>query len=140
MINRGSEWRRWDLHLHTKGTNKNDCYTCADMASFCKLLFKKAVEKEICAIGITDYFSIARCKELKVCQDAINTNSEFTKMTHNPNLVVGADSKDVIVANQQGSNSENKDKVKFQYVNGSLENSPKKDDSFGIARHPRACV
>lgn len=50
-------------------------------------------------------------------------------MTHNPNLVVGADSENVIVANQQGSNSENKDKIKFQYVNGSLENSKKKDDS-----------
>lgn len=78
MTNRGSEWRRWDLHLHTKGTNKNDCYVCADMESFCKLLFKKAVEKEIYAIGITDYFSIARYKEVKAYQDAINTNSEFT--------------------------------------------------------------
>lgn len=78
MINRGSEWRRWDLHLHTKGTNKNDCYTCADIASFCKLLFKKAVEKEIYAIGITDYFSIARYKEVKAYQDAINTNPDFT--------------------------------------------------------------
>ena len=78
MTNRGSEWRRWDLHLHTKGTNKNDCYVCADMESFCKLLFKKAVEKEIYAIGITDYFSIARYKEVKAYQNAINTNSEFT--------------------------------------------------------------
>lgn len=23
---RGSEWRRWDLHVHTPGTNKNDQY------------------------------------------------------------------------------------------------------------------
>lgn len=22
--NRGSEWRRWDLHIHTPGTQKND--------------------------------------------------------------------------------------------------------------------
>ena len=50
-------------------------------------------------------------------------------VTHNPNLVVGADSENVIVANQQGSNSENRDKVKFQYMNGSLENSRKKDNS-----------
>lgn len=78
MSNKGSEWRRWDLHLHTKGTNKNDCYTSADMESFCKLLFKKAVEREIYAIGITDYFSIARYKEVKAYQDGINTNSNFT--------------------------------------------------------------
>lgn len=78
MINRGSEWRRWDLHIHTKGTNKNDNYSCADMDSYCKLLFKKAVEKGIYAIGITDYFSIARYKEVKKYQDNIDTNTEFT--------------------------------------------------------------
>lgn len=78
MANRGSEWRRWDLHIHTKGTNKNDCYSCADMDSYCKLLFKKAVEREIYAIGITDYFSIARYKEVKEYQDNIDTNTEFT--------------------------------------------------------------
>ena len=28
MLNyeRGSEWRRWDLHIHTPGTLKNDQY------------------------------------------------------------------------------------------------------------------
>ena len=25
-FSRGSEWRRWDLHVHTPGTNKNDQY------------------------------------------------------------------------------------------------------------------
>lgn len=78
MNNRGSEWRRWDLHLHTKGTNKNDCFECADMASFCKLLFKKAVEREIYAIGITDYFSIDRYKEVKAYQETILTNPDFS--------------------------------------------------------------
>ena len=24
--NRGSEWRRWDLHIHTPGTMRNDQY------------------------------------------------------------------------------------------------------------------
>lgn len=79
MINsRGSEWRRWDLHLHTKGTNKNDHFVCADMESFCKVLFKKAVEREVYAIGITDYFSIARYKEVKAYQDTIVANPEFS--------------------------------------------------------------
>lgn len=26
MFEKGSEWRRWDLHVHTPGTNKNDGY------------------------------------------------------------------------------------------------------------------
>ena len=29
-INRGSEWRKWDLHIHTKGTNKNDQFKSSD--------------------------------------------------------------------------------------------------------------
>jgi hypothetical protein len=24
FFKKGSEWRKWDLHIHTKGTNKND--------------------------------------------------------------------------------------------------------------------
>lgn len=27
MINRGSEWRRWELHLHTPSTKKSDQYS-----------------------------------------------------------------------------------------------------------------
>lgn len=57
--NRGSEWRRWDLHLHTKGTNKNDQFhASADFDAYCVTMLKKAVDKKIAAIGITDYFSI----------------------------------------------------------------------------------
>ena len=42
--------------------------------------------------------------------------------THNPNLVVGADSECVIVANQKGDKSENRT-YKFEYVQGALENT-----------------
>ena len=41
--------------------------------------------------------------------------------THNPNLVVGADSECIIVANQEGNKSKNKT-YKFEYVQGALEN------------------
>lgn len=41
--------------------------------------------------------------------------------THNPNIVVGADSELVIVANQHGVKNENQDGVKFEYSSGSLE-------------------
>ena len=29
-MNRGSEWRKWDLHIHTPGTAKNDQYGNSD--------------------------------------------------------------------------------------------------------------
>lgn len=40
--------------------------------------------------------------------------------THNPNLVVGADSENIIVANQNGEKTPN-EKYSFEYVSGSLE-------------------
>ena len=63
-------------------------------------------------------------------------------VTHNPNIVVGSDSELIIVANQNGNDSPNKNGSKFQYVSGSLENSRKYDkdatitlDSQGIKEH-----
>jgi len=60
MSNRGSEWRKWNFHVHTKGTNKNDQFTSASMDDFFCAFFKKAYQDKIEAIGITDYFSIDR--------------------------------------------------------------------------------
>lgn len=53
-------------------------------------------------------------------------------VTHNPNIVVGADSEEVIVANQNGKNSPNLDSIKFQYVIGSLENSKQRTNNTEI--------
>ena len=45
-------------------------------------------------------------------------------VTHNPNLVVGADAEQVIVANQEGQDKERDNrKFKFEYVAGALENT-----------------
>lgn len=44
-------------------------------------------------------------------------------VTHNPNVVVGADAEEIIVANQKGIDSKNQDQLKFEYLSGSLENS-----------------
>lgn len=55
---KGSEWRRWDLHVHTKGTSKNDQFKSSSFEKYCITMFKKAMEHGIYAIGITDYFHI----------------------------------------------------------------------------------
>ncbi len=54
----GNTWRKWDLHIHTKGTNKNDQFSSDTMDDFFFLFFTKAIENQISGIGITDYFSI----------------------------------------------------------------------------------
>lgn len=67
-------------------------------------------------------------------------NRQIILVTHNPNIVVGADAEEVIVANQQGNNSLNPDCVKFAYYSGALEDSFNNDKdsvllSKGIREH-----
>ncbi len=71
----GSKWRKWNFHVHTKGTNKNDQFSSATMDDFFHTFFKKAYEQQISAIGITDYFSIDRYLE------AIEYRSEIADKT-----------------------------------------------------------
>lgn len=76
MSNRGSEWGRWDLHVHTKGTAKAGRFTSKTFDEFCNVLFTKAIEKEVKVIGITDYNSIERYEETLNFQKNI-ANSAF---------------------------------------------------------------
>lgn len=76
---RGSEWRKWDLHIHTKDTNKNDNFTSLDFDSFCVAMFKKAIEKDIKAIGITDYFSLDNFKKVKGFVGEIDSRVDFNE-------------------------------------------------------------
>jgi hypothetical protein len=62
-MNKGSEWRKWNFHVHTKGTNKNDQFSSPNLEKFFFVFFKKAFQNNISAIGITDYFSIERYKD-----------------------------------------------------------------------------
>ena len=77
MFERGSEWRRWDLHIHTPNTKKNDNYK-GDTLEEKWENFYSAVEtyvnstderKKVSVIGITDYLSIENYK--KVISDGI---------------------------------------------------------------------
>lgn len=67
---------------------------------------------------------------------------QIVLVTHNSNVVVSADAENVIVANQEGSNSHNYGKYKFQYINGALERTKKCNpaeaiilESQGIREH-----
>lgn len=66
---RGSEWRRWDLHVHTPESGMNNKYGNNDETTwdnFVVALFTKAIDNEIAAIGITDYFTIDGYKKIKI--------------------------------------------------------------------------
>lgn len=57
---RGSEWRRWDLHIHTPGTALNDQF--GDWEEYLTAI--EAADGSIAALGITDYFTIRTYKTL----------------------------------------------------------------------------
>lgn len=78
---KGAEWRRWDLHIHTPGTNKNDKFKGNDLDdkwnNYCSDI--NDYEGEISVIGITDYWSIENYfvfKE-KLVSGAISKNIEY---------------------------------------------------------------
>lgn len=74
---RGSEWRKWDMHVHTKGTNKNDQFATQAMDDFFEIFFRKAIEKNIQAIGITDYFTIDNYKKALVYVSLIDNKLDI---------------------------------------------------------------
>ena len=54
---RGSEWRKWDLHLHAPGTKLSDEYGGSGddvLDRYCAAL----EESDVAVFGITDYFSL----------------------------------------------------------------------------------
>ncbi|MBT2555823.1 TrlF family AAA-like ATPase [Arthrobacter sp. ISL-5] len=69
------------------------------------------------------------------------TERQVIMVTHNANLVVGADSEQVIVANRHGTDSRNAGDRTFDYLTGSLEHTmtlserPHKLESCGIREH-----
>jgi energy-coupling factor transporter ATP-binding protein EcfA2 len=63
MVNRGSEWRRWEPHIHTPGTILNNQFGNGDpWAGYLAAL--EQVMPKIEAIGITDYYVTDNYEEL----------------------------------------------------------------------------
>lgn len=63
-IGQGSIWRKWDLHVHTPASHLNNQFP-NDWDEYVKALFKIAIEKEIAALGISDYFTVDGYKKIK---------------------------------------------------------------------------
>jgi ABC-type cobalamin/Fe3+-siderophores transport system ATPase subunit len=57
LFPRGSEWRKWDLHVHTPTTKLNDQFEAPEGGDVWMEYCKKLEESEVEAYGITDYFS-----------------------------------------------------------------------------------
>ncbi|MDR1452968.1 MAG: hypothetical protein LBJ25_03225, partial [Candidatus Margulisbacteria bacterium] len=73
---RGSEWRKWDLHVHAPSK-----YTCAKMdeyfgsnpsEKFIRFIEELKELNDLAAVGITDYFSLDGYKEVVNYQNSLS--------------------------------------------------------------------
>lgn len=79
----GSIWRKWDFHVHTPYSILNNQFGCnaektEDFDRYVRTLFTKALDKDIHAIGITDYFSIDGYKRIR--NDYLNNDEKLTEL------------------------------------------------------------
>lgn len=74
-MNRGSEWRKWDLHIHTPETAKNNQYGNAE--EVWPLFIEKLEASDIAVFGITDYFSMDNYYKVKKYQEEGKLKGKF---------------------------------------------------------------
>lgn len=77
---KGAEWRKWDLHVHTPDTAKNDQYKSEN--KWDDYITQLETITDISVLGITDYFSIDNYKKVKGIQD----NGRIQNFTIIPNI------------------------------------------------------
>jgi DNA repair protein SbcC/Rad50 len=78
-IEKGSIWRKWDLHIHTPFTKLNNNFTQLENEDIWKTFSDKIEKSDVAAFGITDYFS---CENIftfieKFKQFHPNSNKKF---------------------------------------------------------------
>lgn len=70
---RGAEWRRWDLHVHTPASNLGDSFTGVTWVAYVDALETAAIRHQVAVIGITDYMTIDGYETLRTMQrDILN--------------------------------------------------------------------
>lgn len=61
---KGSEWRKWDLQVHTPESHLNNQFG-PDWDVYVQKLFRSLIAKEIAVVALTDYFTIDGYKIMK---------------------------------------------------------------------------
>lgn len=69
---RGSEWRKWDLQVHTPFSVLNNGFG-DDFEAYARAFFEGAVSQGIAVVGVTDYFSIQGYAKLRELQKDAST-------------------------------------------------------------------
>jgi hypothetical protein len=61
---RGSEWRKWDLQVHTPASHLNNQFG-GDWDVYVQNLFRALIAKDIAVVALTDYFTVDGYKTVK---------------------------------------------------------------------------
>ncbi|WP_419802159.1 TrlF family AAA-like ATPase [Mucilaginibacter sp.] len=80
---RGSIWRKCDFHVHTPFSALSNEFG-ADFDVYVQKLFRKAIEKKINVIGITDYFTIEGYKKIR--QDYLENEIKLKELFTEPEI------------------------------------------------------
>lgn len=89
-LSSGSEWRKWDLHIHTPTTKLNDGFVVPEGQDKWDIFCEKLENSDVAVFGLTDYFSIDGYNECIKCFNAKYQNSNKVFF---PNLEFRIDSK-----------------------------------------------
>ncbi len=81
---RGSEWRKWDLHIHTPASGMANQYGDA-WDRYVKELFTLAIERQVAVLGITDYFTIEGYEKIKT--DYLNNEAKLLELFETQEMV-----------------------------------------------------
>jgi hypothetical protein len=84
LYQKGSEWNKWDMHIHTPASILNNGFG-DDWDEYVKKLFKKAIKEQIVAIGITDYFSIDGYKKIR--EEYLNSEVKLQELFTEDELI-----------------------------------------------------
>lgn len=61
QISRGSEWHKWDLHLHSCYSELNNCFSHDTTGEICEDDFVNCIKQSgLSAIGLTNYFNLKK--------------------------------------------------------------------------------
>jgi exonuclease SbcC len=80
---KGSIWRKWDLHLHTPNTKLSDHFEKIGEEEIWKYFCDKIENSDVGAFGITDYFS---CENYFTFLDEFNALYPDSKKVFFPNI------------------------------------------------------
>lgn len=68
QFERGAEWRRWDLHVHTPASHLGNSFPGVTWPDYVNALERSAEQHGIAVIGITDYMTIDGYENLRAMQ------------------------------------------------------------------------